>query len=274
MSEVIISSTGPEKEQLGKSSQKFEESQNKLWLLEECQPSISEPDEEPSAPLSPHPLSIQPERVACCSALHGLAALVRGPPVRRAPTLLEAPQPANKVQLQAAISSKTSVARKSEQPMVNSKTQSQSVGWEKVLSGRWVQRRFEGDMEQLMMDAKLPWAIRRLAKSLDYGNGKTFVTISQRDGLLEIVTELPTKSPSATAFEVGAPDFREVKAADAKALLVRVAWEGEVLAIERKSLSGKDLPTVFRYLDSATGELVEEVATSKGGKVLRYWEKQ
>merc|ERR1712224_528792 len=109
---------------------------------------------------------------------------------------------------------------------------------------------------------------------LDYGNGKTFVTLSRRGGSMEIVLEMLTKAPSTQVFEVGASDYQETEGGATKSVLVRASWDGKVLALERKSLSGKVLPTVFRWLDPKTGELVEEIATSTGGKVFRYFEKE
>jgi len=243
---------------------------------------LSEPDEEP------HPsAAARQQPVACCSALQGLVALVRelqgAPAYRRlcysapqhaqchAPrAMLGSSQLGDKIQLQAE-----QKIEKGKDKQAGNKTRLQTPQGEQALSGTWVQTRFTGDMEQLMLDAGVPWAVRRLAKSLDYGNGKTFTTISQAGDSVEIILEMPTKAPTKQNFTVGLPDYQEtVGGADTKPMLVKASWDGHILVLERRSLSGKTLPTVLRWIDSECGELVEEVTTSKGGKVLRYFKKQ
>jgi hypothetical protein len=150
----------------------------------------------------------------------------------------------------------------------------ENVALRPSLQGRWVQTRFEGDMEQLLVDNGLPWPIRRMAKSMNYGVGKTFTTISQCDDVMEIVMEMPTKAPTKIEFVVGKPGWQETTGADNQPLLVKASWDGDALVTQRKAPSGKELPDVRRWLEPNTCELVEEIKLSTNGKVLRFFTKQ
>jgi hypothetical protein len=129
-------------------------------------------------------------------------------------------------------------------------------------------------MEQLMADSGVPWAIRRLAKSMNFGIGKTFVTISQQSDTITFVTEIPTTTPTENTFHIDEADWQNMVEAGGKAALAKVSWDGDAFIMERRSLSGDEQPTVIRRLDPGSGELVEVIPTSKGGKVMRFFQRQ
>merc|ERR1711957_564356 len=113
------------------------------------------------------------------------------------------------------------------------------------LGGRWMQVRFEGDVEQLMVDAGIPLAVRRAAKSMSNGVGKTFTNISQRNDAFELVFEMPGRAPTKMFFVVGKDKWQA-----ASPLMVKPVWDGEVLVMERKTSSGKELPLLRRWIDA------------------------
>jgi len=234
--------------------------------LVEKLPQVTEPDEKTRQPMTPG-LS------ACCFC--GLRALFLGKQAKHlevgvskassgeAPTLLQAARRQDKI-LCADMPSRLPevMATAADEVMSPKVTRPQ-------LSGRWMQVRFEGDVGQLMVDAGLPWAIRRMAKSMNYGVGKTFTNISQCDDAFELVFEMPGRAPTKMSFVVGEGEWQT-----ASPLVVKPVWEDEVLVMERKTTSGKELPVLRRWVDAESGELVEEVETSKGEKVLRFFAKQ
>lgn len=206
-----------------------------------------------------------------CRCLAGLLALFRAHHGARAAPVEGAPQS------RGGAACQDSASKPTEAKAVPPRTAESTDGGSAVrpaLGGRWVLARFEGDMEQLLVDAGLPWAIRRLAKSLGYGVGNSFVTISLDGDSIEMVTELPTRAPCKTDFVVGRLDWHETVSSGGSPQLVKASWKGEALAIERQTLSGKDLPAVRYRLNLETGELVEEVALSTGGTMLRFFGKQ
>jgi hypothetical protein len=129
-------------------------------------------------------------------------------------------------------------------------------------------------MDQLLVDAGVPWPMRRMAKSMKYGVGKNLLTVSQNDDAIDVVTEMPTRSPVKTSFRVGKSEWQETVAVDDKPILVKAAWEDNVLVLERRKMTGQEMPVVRRWLDPTSEDLIEEVVTSTGGKVLRVFTKQ
>lgn len=65
------------------------------------------------------------------------------------------------------------------------------------LEGSWVLDRVEGDMEALMMDGKVPWSTRIMARKFHYGVGRVVHRIQHQDGYLAI-----TIQGGLTNFEV------------------------------------------------------------------------
>jgi len=260
---------------------------------------------ETSSPRSPHPLCPMPASrqheacsVPCCGAIQGLRRVLSSEksPKRRdaklAPTLLEVRTPAGKaaskkipveqkvlsvLRVQAGHAAKSPSAKSGNSEERSCKEarvpKSQSTHMQSAVTGRWRQTKFTGDMDQLMMDAQMSWSMRRMAKTFDYGNGKTFLAIRQTNDVMEVVTEMPVKAPIVQKFTVGSPEFEETMGTDGKSVLVKAHWDGDVVVLERKK-DEKVLPSILRWLDTKSGQLVEEVGTSTGGKVVRYFEKQ
>jgi len=215
-------------------------------------------------------------QTACCGLLgfkksapsKDQAAVVRAP---SAPTLLES--------LRSAETAPQAVVKLAPLPDLVPEAMKPESKLRPDLRGRWKQMRVEGDMEQLMMDAGVSWTVRRLAKSMGYGVGQTFATISQEDAgaswnSVAILQEIPTKKPTTMKFSVGKPFWQETVGADGNPVLVQAVWDKDTLVVYSKTLEGKTFPVSRRWLDSKTGELVLCQETSKGEQVLRIFAKQ
>lgn len=126
----------------------------------------------------------------------------------------------------------------------------------------------EGNMDQLLIDSGVPWHLRRVAKGMNYGVGKAFVTISQDADAVEIINGVPGGRPIATGFVVGGRGWQETSG-QAGTLFVKASWDGSALVMEQKTWAGKVFPATRRWVDPRSGDLVVSARTSRGEEVLR-----
>lgn len=137
-------------------------------------------------------------------------------------------------------------------------------------NGRWVMTKVEGDMEQLLVDAGVSWAVRKMIKSANWGIGKNFQEISQNGNEFVIVHRQPMTT-TTMRFCVG-NGYQETLGVDGKPVLCDAEWDEQSLVIECKTKAGKTFAPARRYLQA--GCMVIETATSKGQVVRRSFSKQ
>lgn len=137
-------------------------------------------------------------------------------------------------------------------------------------SGRWCMTNAEGDIGQMLADAGVHWAIRKMAKSMNYGIGKTYQVISQSGDEFIIEHLTPTKN-TTMKFRVGA-GYQETVGVDGNPVIVKATWDGQCLIMECKKPSGQVFPPTRRYMKD--GMMVIAVPVSTGDSVKRFFTKQ
>merc|ERR1719223_2189731 len=85
-------------------------------------------------------------------------------------------------------------------------------------SGKWCMTHAEGDWSQFMADAGVSWALRRLAKSMNYGLGTTFQDIKQ-NGLHFVIDHSTPVRSTTMKFSAGS-GYQETTGADGLPVLV------------------------------------------------------
>lgn len=134
------------------------------------------------------------------------------------------------------------------------------------LSGRWVLDRIDGDIDALLVDAGVSWAMRRMAQSYKYGVGRLIQDIEQDGDEFKIVNEGGTKVSSMT-FRAGAPE-QEIIGHDGVPMMASFRWDEGALRMTARKLDGSRLPSSARFIENS--QMVSETTTSKGGVVRRY----
>jgi hypothetical protein len=137
-------------------------------------------------------------------------------------------------------------------------------------SGSWVMNRVEGDMDQLLADAGVGWALRKMAKGVNWGIGKNFQEISQNGNDFVIVHKAPMNT-TTMRFHVGS-GYQETVGVDGKPILCDATWDEQSLIILCKTQAGKEHAPARRYLEDDC--MVIETKTSKGEIVRRFFGKQ
>jgi len=138
-------------------------------------------------------------------------------------------------------------------------------------SGSWVLNRVEGDFEALMADAGVSWAIRKMAKSMNYGAGLVTQTVEQDGNSLAITFQNgPGQAPSVMRLVVGG-GVQTTSNEDGSDVTLQPRWEDHSLCLTGKTASGSNLQPARRFLSGE--EMVIESRTSQGLAVRRYFAK-
>lgn len=137
-------------------------------------------------------------------------------------------------------------------------------------SGKWCMTNVDGDFGQLLVDADVSWVLRRMAKSMNYGLGKTFQTITQNGDDFVLEHWSPLKS---TTMEFSAnAGYQETVGADGLPVLVNAQWDGMHLTMQCKKPEGRSFASTRRYIQG--GEMVIEAPLSTGATLKRFFTKQ
>jgi len=144
------------------------------------------------------------------------------------------------------------------------------------LTGRWVLQRVEGNMEAVMEDAGVSYALQCIAGHMQYGAGIVQQMIFQNGASITIDYFGQGISVNRMQLEcsclMGGEDCRPYQTVgeDGEAVMASGRWEGQSLRIEGSKVSdGSSLQTCLRYMLGA--ELVQETVTSTGQSVKRYF---
>jgi hypothetical protein len=136
-------------------------------------------------------------------------------------------------------------------------------------NGRWNLVQVEGDMNQFMVDAGVGWTVRKMAKGMNWGVGKTSQQISQQGDDFSIIHQQPLNNTTMT-FSVGA-GFQETIGIDGQPVLCSATWDGSSLIVECRRKDGAAFAPSRRYIESQ--QMVIEGTTSKGHAIRRYYAK-
>eukprot|EP00929_Paragymnodinium_shiwhaense_P101505 TRINITY_DN6464_c0_g1_i1.p1 TRINITY_DN6464_c0_g1~~TRINITY_DN6464_c0_g1_i1.p1 ORF type:complete len:329 (-),score=75.06 TRINITY_DN6464_c0_g1_i1:567-1445(-) len=135
------------------------------------------------------------------------------------------------------------------------------------LSGDWVLDRTEGPMEDLMADAGVSWAVRRMARGANFGVGIVGQKIVQKGDAISI--EFKTFQTCRTAFRAGAGEYDAV-GEDGLPIVVNGRWEGSSLLVEGVFKDGgAPLQKSRRYLEG--DEMVHEAFALAGFSAKRIF---
>eukprot|EP00929_Paragymnodinium_shiwhaense_P031813 TRINITY_DN17747_c0_g1_i2.p1 TRINITY_DN17747_c0_g1~~TRINITY_DN17747_c0_g1_i2.p1 ORF type:complete len:209 (+),score=34.03 TRINITY_DN17747_c0_g1_i2:500-1126(+) len=134
------------------------------------------------------------------------------------------------------------------------------------LSGNWVLDRIDGPMEELMADAGVPWAIRKMARAGNYGVGLLGQNIVQNGD--DIIIEFKHFQTITCKFRVGVAEC-ETLGEENLAQVITGRWEGSSLWIEGVFKGGAALQKNRRYLED--GEMVQETHALAGFSVKRIF---
>jgi len=137
-------------------------------------------------------------------------------------------------------------------------------------SGKWCMTHAEGDQSQFMIDAGVSWALRRLAKSMNYGLGITFQDIKQNGNHFVIDYSTPLKS-TTMLFSAGS-GYQETTGADGLPVLVNAQWDGQHLTMQCKRPEGRSFAPTRRYI--LGDEMVIESPLSTGATMKRFFKRQ
>lgn len=135
-------------------------------------------------------------------------------------------------------------------------------------SGRWRLRHIDGDVEPLLVDAGVGWALRKLAKSMNYGLGKQTQDIQQTGDDFIVVME---GGPRVTTmkFRMGAGAQKTV-GLDGNPVTVNPWWDGQACMMTMGKPAGVSTPRpLARYFLGS--EMVIEATTSDGRAVKRFF---
>lgn len=133
--------------------------------------------------------------------------------------------------------------------------------------GLWVLRRIEGDVDSFMAEAGTGWAMRQLAKSMNYGVGHTEQEVSVSDNVITIANKVGLKETVACL----PLDAREVVGAslDGRQCITCAHWDGQCLRVDTKKMDGTKTSTSKRYF--VGDSLVVEASTMTGITVRRLY---
>jgi len=133
--------------------------------------------------------------------------------------------------------------------------------------GLWHLHSIEGNVDALMVETGVPWALRALAKSLNYGVNHSEQEVRLHENKVTIVNRAGPRT-NRTVLTLGAAD-EETVGLDGKSCLSKAYWDGSVMVVESKTLDGKPLPSCRRYLRGEN--LVVEATTPHGIVVRRHY---
>ncbi|CAE6947781.1 unnamed protein product [Symbiodinium sp. KB8] len=120
-------------------------------------------------------------------------------------------------------------------------------------NGTWICSRVEGAWEDFLRERGTPWAMRKVAKGLDYGVGKQMQTIVQRGDELEIVNYTATCPPREDKCTIKADGSEhEVFDPDGLHYMQRTQWDGKVLRSEQVNCEGQPPVILQRFMQGKT----------------------
>jgi len=137
-------------------------------------------------------------------------------------------------------------------------------------SGRWMLHHIDGDMNTFLTDIGTSWMLRKMAKGLNYGIGRSLQDIKVMGGRVTITSEGAVKATTMT-LNIGG-DEEETIGLDGEPIVVSADWVGSVLRMETRKKDGTLAPATNRYLEGK--DMVVENRTSSGLTVKRYFKLQ
>jgi hypothetical protein len=136
-------------------------------------------------------------------------------------------------------------------------------------SGKWKFSKFEGNFEAMMTDAGVSWAMRKMAKSGNYGIGLATQDIRQIGNELSIKVHNGPLGGTTMKLEVDGGEQESV-GEDGACILVKPSWDGRFLRVEGKTKQGgRQIQLTRRYMCGE--QMVIETTTSRGEVILRYF---
>mmetsp|Transcript_36504 Transcript_36504/g.85500 ORF Transcript_36504/g.85500 Transcript_36504/m.85500 type:complete len:234 (+) Transcript_36504:44-745(+) len=137
-------------------------------------------------------------------------------------------------------------------------------------NGTWICSRVEGAWEDFLRERGTPWAMRKVAKGLDYGVGKQMQTIVQHGDELEIVNYTATCPPREDKCIIKADGSEhEVFDPDGLHYMQRTQWDGKVLRSEQVNCEGQPPVILQRFMQGH--EMCTERMTAHGVVVRRFY---
>ena len=146
----------------------------------------------------------------------------------------------------------------------------ESVATSPDFNGTWMCSRVEGDWDEFLRDRGTPWAMRKVAKGLDYGVGKQMQIIIHKGDELEILNCAAAGPPREERCFIKA-DGSEHKVFDPDGLhyMQKTRWEGKVLRSEQVSEGGQPSLILQRFMQGH--EMCTERMTARGVIVRRFY---
>jgi len=138
-------------------------------------------------------------------------------------------------------------------------------------SGRWTLKGIEGDFEELMLDAGVGWAMRKVARGANYGIGMVEQIIEHNADGLSIESKQGPGSTRYINFNIDVGEQRTI-GENGASIVVTPRWEGQTLVVEGHFASGARIQKMKRYFDGP--EMVIESITSQGLVAKRFFSKQ
>lgn len=135
--------------------------------------------------------------------------------------------------------------------------------------GRWCLKRVEGDVDSFMAETGTRWALRKLAKHLNYGVGQSEQEVRVTDDALMITNKVGPRVATSTIPLTG--EEKLTVGPDGSACLVSSTWNGSVMQIQSRKQCGRSLPATARFFDGE--DLVVENRTANGTIVRRIYAK-
>mmetsp|Transcript_94310 Transcript_94310/g.243581 ORF Transcript_94310/g.243581 Transcript_94310/m.243581 type:complete len:301 (+) Transcript_94310:97-999(+) len=138
-------------------------------------------------------------------------------------------------------------------------------------SGKWTLKGVEGDFEEVMVDAGVSWAVRKMARGANYGAGVVQQNIEQTGSSLLIESKQGPGSTRMIKYDIGVGEQRAI-GEDGASIVVTPRWEGQTLVVEGTLETGARIQTFKRYFDGP--DMVIETITSKELAAKRIFAKQ
>lgn len=134
-------------------------------------------------------------------------------------------------------------------------------------AGRWVLNRIEGDVDAFMAEAGSGWAVRRLAKTMNYGIGSSEQTVTVTDTDITIVNKVGPRE-NVTTLPLSGEEV-VVKGLDGTSCITTGVWNESFLLVETMKLDRTPQSSTKRYFEGE--EVVIEASTMTGLKVRRIY---
>lgn len=119
-----------------------------------------------------------------------------------------------------------------------------------------------------MKEMGVGWALRKAAAAACYGCDRTFHTILQESGHIQVTTKNP-KGTFEKKFLIDGTEQADIDPIDKSLIRVIPTWDGDVLNVRAYKPDGSLLPMTRRYLTN--DEMVLEQTTPNGVVVKRFF---